>query len=118
MIDYELFTRLYDEALSYKEVDFFIAERGWQEWMNSFEEVETITKILKAIYKYSRCPIKDIRNELNISRASFSRKYGIPLRTIEDWDAGKSKIPEYTEKLIKYTLFIKEMMPDEEDSTE
>lgn len=118
MIDYELFTRLYDEALSYKEVDFFIAERGWQEWMNSFEEVETITKILKTIYKYSRCPIKDIRNELNISRASFSRKYGIPLRTIEDWDAGKSKIPEYTEKLIKYTLFVKEMMSDEEDSTE
>lgn len=118
MIDYELFTRLYDEALSYKEVDFFIAERGWQEWMNLFDDVDMIAKILEIIYEYSRCTIKDIRNNLNVSRASFSRKYGIPLRTVEDWESERSKIPEYTEKLIKYTLFVKEMMPDEEDSTE
>nr|DAH33352.1 MAG TPA: putative transcriptional regulator [Caudoviricetes sp.] len=117
MIDYELFSKLYNEAKQYNSLEWFVSERGWQEWMNLFD-VDMIAKMLEIIYEYSRCTIKDIRNNLNISRASFSRKYGIPLRTIEDWDSERSKIPKYTAELIKYTLFVKEMMPDEEDSTE
>lgn len=31
---------------------------------------------------------KEIREILGISRAEFSRRYGIPIRTLEDWDAG------------------------------
>ena len=31
---------------------------------------------------------KEIRGILGISRAEFSRRYGIPIRTLEDWDAG------------------------------
>ena len=31
----------------------------------------------------------EIRALSGLSRAAFSRKYGIPIRTIEDWDAGK-----------------------------
>lgn len=117
MINYKLFTKLYNEALSYKEVEFFIAERGWQEWMNLFDD-EMIAKILKTIYKYSEFTLKKIRKNLNVSRADFSREYNIPLRTIEDWDAEKSKIPEYTERLIKYTLFIKEVFSDVENIAE
>lgn len=117
MINYELFLILYDEAKQYNSLEWFISERGWQEWMNDFE-VEIIAKILEIIYEYSRCTIKDIRSKLDISRASFSREYSIPLRTIEDWDAEKSKIPEYTEKLIKYTLFIKEVFLDVENIAE
>lgn len=117
MINYELFLILYDEAKQYNSLEWFISERGWQAWMNDFE-VEVIAQILEIIYEYSRCTIKDIRNKLNISRATFSRIYNIPIRTIENWDTIPSKIPVYTEELIKYTLFVKEMMPDEEDSTE
>ena len=115
MIDYELFLILYDEAKQYNSLEWFISERGWQAWMNNFE-VEVIAQILEIIYEYSRCTIKDIRNKLNISRATFSRIYNIPIRTIENWDTIPSKIPVYTEELIKYTLFVKEMMQDEEDT--
>ena len=118
MINYELFLKLYNEAKSYDSLEWFISERGWQEWMNLFDDVDIIAKILEIIYEYSRCTIKDIRNKLNISRATFSRIYNIPIRTIENWDTIPSKIPVYTEELIKYTLFVKEMMSDEKDSTE
>lgn len=30
----------------------------------------------------------EIRAILGVSRAEFSRRYGIPIRTLEDWDAG------------------------------
>lgn len=36
-----------------------------------------------------------VRKLLGISRAAFSRKYNIPLRTLEDWDAGKKNPPDY-----------------------
>ena len=36
-----------------------------------------------------------IRAMLGISRAAFSRKYNIPIRTLEDWDAGKKNPPDY-----------------------
>ena len=37
----------------------------------------------------------EIRHILGISRAEFSRRYGIPVRTLEDWDYGKRKPPEW-----------------------
>lgn len=43
----------------------------------------------------------EIRAILNVSRAEFSRRYGIPVRTLEDWDYGKRKPPEWLLKLLE-----------------
>lgn len=44
--------------------------------------------------------IKEARIAAGMSRAEMSRTFEIPIRTLEDWDAGKSKPPAYVEKLI------------------
>lgn len=44
---------------------------------------------------------KEIRAILGISRAEFARRYGIPIRTIENWDAGISQPPEWVLKLLE-----------------
>lgn len=44
---------------------------------------------------------EEIRKILGISRAAFSRKYNIPIRTLEDWDAGKKNPPEYVMDLLE-----------------
>lgn len=43
----------------------------------------------------------EIRSILGISRAEFSRRYGIPVRTIENWDAGKTNPPEWLLKILE-----------------
>ena len=43
----------------------------------------------------------EIRKMLGISRAAFSRKYNIPIRTLEDWDAGKKNPPEYVMNMLE-----------------
>lgn len=43
----------------------------------------------------------EIRKILGISRAEFSRKYGIPIRTLENWDAGTRQPPEWLLKLLE-----------------
>ena len=44
---------------------------------------------------------KEIRELLGISRAEFSRRYGIPIRTLENWDAGVNAPPAWVLSLLE-----------------
>lgn len=44
--------------------------------------------------------IKEIREKSGLSRAEFSRRYNIPVRTLEDWESNKRKCPEYVTELL------------------
>ena len=43
----------------------------------------------------------EIREMLSESRAEFSRQYNIPVRTLENWESGKSSCPEYVRQLLE-----------------
>ena len=40
--------------------------------------------------------------ELNMNRTQFCEYYGIPYRTVQDWEAGKRKLPDYVYRLMRY----------------
>ena len=44
--------------------------------------------------------IKEIRNKSGLSRSDFAAKYGIPIRTLEDWEAERRKCPSYLINLL------------------
>ena len=44
--------------------------------------------------------IKEAREHAGLSRAEMSRLFDIPIRTLEEWDAGRRTPPPYVEKLI------------------
>ena len=44
--------------------------------------------------------IKEAREQAGLSRAEMSRRFEIPVRTLEEWDAGRRTPPPYVEKLI------------------
>lgn len=45
-----------------------------------------------------------LREELGLNRKDFALEYGIPLRTIEDWEHGKRKMPPYLLRLLTYKV--------------
>ena len=45
--------------------------------------------------------IKELRESMGVSRAEFSRRYEIPNRTLENWESGVNKCPEYVKKLLE-----------------
>ncbi|MBO5245712.1 MAG: transcriptional regulator [Eubacterium sp.] len=45
-----------------------------------------------------------LRSEIGLNRKEFSEEYGIPLRTIEDWEHGKRKMPLYLLRLLMYKV--------------
>ena len=54
--------------------------------------------------------IRDLRESTGMSRKEFSEHTGIPVRTLEDWEAGRRTPPDYIPRLIAYQLKYEELM--------
>lgn len=44
--------------------------------------------------------IEEARKARGMSRKDVSRKLGIPYRSLENWEKGLSKCPDYVERLV------------------
>ena len=54
--------------------------------------------------------VKELRESIKLSRKEFSEHIGIPVRTLEDWEAGRRTPPEYIPRLISYQLKYEELI--------
>ena len=54
--------------------------------------------------------IRRLREQTGMTRKDFSIHIGISLRTIEDWEAGRRRPPEYIPRLIDYQLKYEELI--------
>lgn len=54
--------------------------------------------------------IRSLRESTGMNRRQFSEHTGIPVRTLEDWEAGRRTPPEYIPRLIAYQLKYEEMV--------
>ncbi len=54
--------------------------------------------------KTRKIDIKDLREQYGLSRTQFCALLHIPYRTVQDWEAGKRKMPDYVFELIEYKL--------------
>lgn len=54
--------------------------------------------------------LKGLRKAARMSQREISENFGIPLRTWEEWEAGRRKMPEYLLRLITYKVRIDQMM--------
>jgi len=48
--------------------------------------------------------IKDKRIELGLTQQQLSDLTGVPFRTIQNWEIGQRKCPEYVERLLLFYL--------------
>ena len=46
--------------------------------------------------------LKELRKKMGMNRREFSDYYGIPYRTVQDWEAEKRELPDYLLRLLKY----------------
>ena len=58
-----------------------------------------------------------IRGMLGVSRTEFSRRYGIPVRTLENWDNGKNSPPDWILALLERVVREDAEKEDEENGT-
>lgn len=58
--------------------------------------------------------MKELRDSVGMTRKEFSEHIGIPIRTLEDWEAARRTPPEYIPRLIAYQLKYEELMRKKE----
>lgn len=46
----------------------------------------------------------EIRNKTGLNRKEFAEAFGIPYRTITDWELGNRVMPDYVLRLIAYRV--------------
>lgn len=62
--------------------------------------------------------IKELRESTGMTRKKFSEHTGIPVRTLEDWEAARRTPPEYIPRLISYQLKYEEMLKEKRKNGE
>lgn len=48
--------------------------------------------------------IKELRTKTGMSQSKFAECFGIPIITLQNWEQGKRKCPQYLFDLMKYKL--------------
>ena len=56
--------------------------------------------------------ITAIRNRTGMNKKEFAEWLGIPYRSLQDWELGNSKAPEYIVRLIDYKVRMEQMLKD------
>ncbi len=58
--------------------------------------------------------VKDLREQMGMNRREFCDYFGIPYRTVQDWESEKRELPEYVLRLMKYRVKAEKMIHREE----
>ena len=59
--------------------------------------------------------VKEMRTAAGMTQKAFSEYFGIPKRTIEDWEGDRRSCPAYVLTLIGYKLLKEGLIPDDTD---
>ena len=62
--------------------------------------------------------LKRIREDLEMNRTEFSHYIGIPLRTLEEWEAGRRQMPDYVLRLIAYYAKMQQLLAEKKITLE
>lgn len=54
--------------------------------------------------------VRKLRDSMGMNRKKFCDYYGIPYRTVQDWEAGKRKMPAYVLRMMKYVAEKEQMI--------
>ena len=49
--------------------------------------------------------MEKVRKNTGMNRKEFCEQFGIPVRTIEEWEAGRRTPPEYVVRLLSYYVY-------------
>lgn len=94
------FCVIFSEACNDNNKEVFVSD-----WALSsiFEETEDLIKLseeIANIWDVAHLSIKDIREKTGLSQVKFSLRFCIPRRTLEDWESGRNKCPDYTRLML------------------
>jgi putative transcriptional regulator len=72
----------------------------------------------KAKINLSKDEIKELRESTGMNRKEFCEYFGIPYRTVTEWERGTRKMPDYVFRLLAYRIKMEKFAGKEEVNEE
>lgn len=97
MTDHQ-FSILWGEASTSPDRAVFVADAAVSAIWGDAEDTPISADRLReldALWTAAHMSIKDMRQALGLSRPAFSARFLVPVRTLENWESGANKCPEY-----------------------
>jgi len=60
--------------------------------------------------------IKKLRESTGMNRREFCEYFGIPYRTVTEWELGGRQMPDYVLRLLEYQIQMEKMLKEREDT--
>ena len=99
----KLFFFLFSAALSSSNRDAFVSAWSlssvWGDAPDAGIPADRID-LLARLWDAAHVTIRDIRQHTGLSQAAFATRYCIPTRTLEDWERGVRRCPDYLRLLL------------------
>ena len=54
----------------------------------------------------------ELRKQTGMNRREFAEYFGIPYRTVQDWELGNRQMPEYLYRLMAYKVAVEDLEKD------
>lgn len=55
--------------------------------------------------------VRELRDKTGLSARAFGEKYGIPMRTVQDWERGVRTAPEYVIDMLAHEIAAESIVP-------
>lgn len=65
----------------------------------------------------SRDYLIELRNSTGLTRKEFCEYFEIPYRTLQDWELGNRKMPEYLLRLMEYKIKMEDLANKNDSSS-
>lgn len=89
----------------------YVKIKPLNEWFYLFVGVRRMED-KKEELKYQIDAMRRIRKDAGMNRREFSEYMDIPLRTLEEWEAGRRKMPDYVLRLIAYQIRMEKFLSE------
>lgn len=106
-MDNKTFKLLFDEALRAENRETYVSDRALSSVWNDAEDSEIPAERidqLGQLWDVAHMSVSEIRAASGLNRVNFAARYGIPLRTVENWETAAESnshtCPPYTRLLL------------------
>lgn len=100
----EQFYKLAGGAVKYTDRDAYVSDYSLSSMWGGVDEAADIPperiELVGKMWDICHLSLKDIRAAAGLTQAAFSRRFLIPIRTIEDWEAGQRECRLYLRLLL------------------
>lgn len=110
--DYQLADEINFELMDEETYDNTLLANGQRadfvEWYDDAEAQVLVIAIKKGCEVYEQTTadrIKAIRQLTGLSQTAFGKKYGIPMRTVQNWENGTNEAPEYVVGMLEQIVW-------------